>query len=238
MKIEKLKEFAKTVGISMNDWSILEEAFTHRSFLNESDSNDLSHNERLEFLGDAVLELIISEHLFHNYPDRPEGDLTSFRAATVKTESLASVSREIGAGEYLQMSKGEEATGGRDKDYLLANLYESILGALYIDSGYDACKQFVEKTLIIKIAHIVENRLDIDAKTKFQEVAQKLFKETPTYKQVGAEGPDHEKTFTMAVLVGNREMGRGEGSSKQKAEEQAAQAALDTLDKTREARLA
>jgi len=228
-KQNKIEILAKKLGLKFSDKSLLERALTHRSYLNEKKNEKLHHNERLEFLGDAVLELIISEHLFSAYPERAEGELTSFRAATVKTDTLALVSRELNFGEHLRMSKGEEATGGRDKDYLLANTFESVLGSIYIDQGYESCKKFVSEVLIPRIENIVENRLDIDAKTEFQEIAQARYRLTPTYKLVVAKGPDHEKTFTMAIMVGDDEFGRGAGPSKQKAEEKAAQKALEKV---------
>lgn len=230
-RLEALQDFAKQIGAEFEDYNRLNIALTHRSYLNENRDVEHPHNERLEFLGDAVLELIISEHLFLNYMSHPEGDLTSFRAATVKTDTLAEVSRELGVGQLLLMSHGEESTGGRDKDYLLANSYESILGALYLDRGYEVCKKYVESNLIPRIKVIVDKRLDIDSKTKFQEVAQSLYRETPSYNLISAEGPDHEKTFTMAVMVGDREFGRGTGTSKQRAEDDAATQALEQLER-------
>ncbi|KKR06208.1 MAG: Ribonuclease 3 [candidate division WS6 bacterium GW2011_GWF2_39_15] len=226
--MEDLKAYLEKLGIrGVKNISYFEEAFTHRSYVNEAKRKQgINHNERLEFLGDAVLELIISQYLFQTFPDRPEGELTSFRAATVKTETLASVARTLGYGQYLRMSNGEEATGGRDKDYLLANTFEAVLGALYLDQGIEACESYVREKLIILIPSIVENRLDIDPKTKFQELAQELFKVTPIYEVIKEEGPDHNKIFTMAVIINGKELGRGEGASKQKAEEQAATAAL------------
>jgi ribonuclease-3 len=227
------KELLKKLEIPAKDFELYERALTHRSYLNEfKNDKSLIHNERLEFLGDAVLELIVSEHLFTNYMDHPEGDLTSFRAATVKTTTLAETSRELGYGEYLRMSKGEEATGGRDKDYLLANTFESILGAIYLDLGYEEASKFVHRVLIVRIPNIVENRLDIDAKTKFQEIAQAVKKVTPTYVVKKEEGPDHEKTFTMAVYLDDEEYGVGEGASKQKAEEAAAAEGLKKINKS------
>jgi ribonuclease-3 len=228
---EDIKKLLSELGLKVNDISIYERAFTHRSFLNEfKEDQTLLHNERLEFLGDAVLELIVSEFLFKTYPDRPEGELTSFRAATVKTDTLAQTSRELGYGPVLRMSKGEEATGGRDKDYLLANTFEAVLGAVYLDQGYEASEEFVTRVLVHKLDGIVENRLDIDSKTKFQEVAQAKFKLTPTYEVISEVGPDHEKTFTMGVYIGDKEYGRGEGKSKQRAEEEAAEKALKKVD--------
>lgn len=227
-----VEEFEAKLGLKFNDINILKEALTHRSYVNENRSQKVSHNERNEFLGDAVLELIISDYLFKTYPDNPEGELTSFRAAVVRTESLADVSRKLGAGNYLLMSNGEEATGGRDKDYLLANVFEAILGAIYLDLGWDESVKFVHKYLVPMIERVVKYRLDIDNKTKFQEVAQRLYKLTPTYELLSAKGPDHEKIFTMAVLVGEKKFEEGTGGSKQKAEEMAAQKAIEAIEKS------
>ena len=224
------KELAELLGIKFNDISLLDRALTHRSYLNENRDVD-KNNERSEFLGDAVLELIISQYLYRNYPDRPEGDLTSFRSALVRTESLAEASRELNYGKYLRMAKGEEESGGRDKDYILANTFEAVLGAIYIDQGYDKCKELVDKILISKIDHIVENRLDIDSKTKIQEVAQSKFRLTPTYEVKEENGPDHNKEFVVAVKLGKKIIGTGKGASKQKAEEAAAQKGLKYIEK-------
>ena len=190
--------------------------------MNEHKDENLNNNERLEFLGDAVLELIISDHLFHTYNKYPEGDLTSFRSAIVRTESLAQASRELGIGNFLMMSKGEKESGGADKDYLLANTYESVLGAIYMDQGYDISKDFVFKTLVPRIEDIVKNRSDIDSKTKIQEMIQAKFKVTPTYEVIKEEGPDHDKKFVVGVKIDKEVIGKGEGTSKQKAEEDAA----------------
>lgn len=228
-----IKELLKKLQIEYKNIELYSEALTHRSFLNENRNVKISHNERLEFLGDAVLELIISEFLFEKYPDRPEGDLTSFRAALVKTESLAQISRELELGMYLRMSKGEEVTGGRDKDFLLANTFEAVLGAIYLDLGYIQCKNLVYQVLIPKLEGVVENRSDIDFKTKFQELAQAKYKVTPIYKVLSEQGPDHDKSFTMGVYIHDKEFGKGQGSSKQRAEEEAAQQALEIIDKKR-----
>jgi ribonuclease-3 len=230
MNNKKATELAKKLNIQFNDITLLERALTHRSYLNENRNIDRS-NERLEFLGDAVLELIVSKYLYVKYPDREEGDLTSFRSAIVRTESLAQASRELGYGEYLKMAKGEEESGGRDKDYILANTFESVLGSIYIDQGFDKCKELVQKVLISKVDNIVENRLDIDNKTKIQELAQAKFRLTPTYTVVDEKGPDHDKTFTVAVKIGNKTIGKGKGSSKQKAEESAAEKGLEYIEK-------
>jgi ribonuclease-3 len=227
--MEQIKKLLKNLEIPYKNINLYLEAFTHRSFLNENKREKINNNERLEFLGDAVLELITSHFLFEQYKDRPEGDLTSFRAALVKTESLATLARQLKYGDALRMSKGEEATGGRDKDYLLANTFESLLGAVYKDLGYEQCEKLVSKYLFPKLSGIVESRLDIDCKTRFQEIAQNKFKVTPTYEVLEAVGPDHDKVFTMGVFIGKKELGRGTGASKQKAEEDAAKNALEKL---------
>jgi len=227
---DKTLAFAKKINIEFKNITLLIEALTHRSFVNENRDEPTSHNERVEFLGDAVLELIISDYLYKEYQDRPEGELTSFRAATVRTESLADASRKMGVGEYLRMSNGEEATGGRDKDYLLANAFEAILGAIYLDQGMEKSSEFVYIHLVPKIANVVKFRLDIDNKTKFQEIAQSLYKVTPTYEVISEQGPDHEKIFTMSVMIDGKTFGQGQGASKQKAEEQAAGEALKKVE--------
>lgn len=229
-RIKMSKELAKKLGIKFNEISLLERALTHRSYLNENRSVENS-NERLEFLGDAVLELIVSEYLYSRYPNREEGDLTSFRSAIVRTESLADASRELNYGKYLRMAKGEEESGGGEKDYILANTFEAVLGSIYIDQGFDKCKELVNRVLISKIDNIVKNRLDIDNKTKIQELAQAKFKLTPTYQVVEEHGPDHDKTFVVIVKIGDKTIGRGKGGSKQKAEEAAAEKGVEYIEK-------
>lgn len=223
-----IQNLAKKLDIHFNDIGLLDTALTHRSYLNENKSIK-EHNERLEFLGDAVLELIVTEYLFTNCPDKKEGELTSFRSAAVKTATLAKLSRELGYGKYLKMSKGEERTGGRDKDYLMANTFEAVLGAIYLDKGIKECEKFLKKVVFPEIEHIIENRLDIDPKTQFQEMAQTNFKQTPNYKVIKESGPDHDKTFIVGVYVGKKKLGEGTGLSKQKAEEAAAEKALEKI---------
>ncbi len=223
-------ELETKLGVKFNDISLLEKAFTHRSYLNEHRGDSLENNERLEFLGDAVLELIISSDLYRNYPDKPEGELTNIRAAVVRTESLAEESRALGFGQYLRMSKGEEDSGGKDKDYLLANTFEAVLGAIYLDQGFDTCVSYLGKTLLHKVSNIIENNLFIDPKTQAQELIQAQFKVTPLYEVVKEDGPDHDKIFTVALIVNQKELGRGTGSSKQRAEEEAARIAIETIN--------
>ena len=226
-----MNKIEKKLGVSFEDKKVLKRALTHRSFLNENRGMGLKNNERLEFLGDAVLELIISSKLFHAYPDRAEGELTGIRSALVRTESLAEESRKLEVGQHLLMSKGEEDSGGRDKDYLLANAYEAILGAIYLDKGLDECKKFVERTVLEQLDFIVENELYIDPKTKIQELIQAEYKTTPTYEVVEEKGPDHEKFFTVVLKIGEKFSCKGYGPSKQKAEEDAAQKAIKRIEK-------
>jgi ribonuclease-3 len=209
---------------------LLTEALTHRSYINELKDPNIRHNERLEFIGDAVLELVVTDFLFKKYPDQSEGVMTSYRAALVKTESLASEARRLHVGEYILMSKGEEQTGGRDRTYILANTVEAIIGALYLSNGYDACKTFIEENICYKIDSIAENRSDIDAKSKLQEISQEYTKITPIYELSSANGPDHDKLFTMKVMIGQFEFGTGSGKSKQDAQQKAAEEALNNWE--------
>ena len=227
-----MKEFEERIGVVFKNKRLLSTALTHRSYVNEH-RNVKKHNERLEFLGDAVLELITSEYLFKRYSNRPEGDLTSFRAALVRTDSLAETSHKLGVGNYLKLSKGEEETGGREKDFLLANTFEAIVGAIYLDQGYETSKKFVNRFLIKKIDDIVKNRSDIDGKTRIQEFAQSRYKEIPVYEVADSRGPDHDKEFTVIVKIKNKVVGKGVGGSKQKAEEDAATNALKNLENTK-----
>jgi ribonuclease-3 len=224
-KIEKFKDIFK---FKVNDTDLLIRALVHRSFVNESKLD--KNNERLEFLGDAVLELIITKHLFFKYPSRDEGELTSFRAAIVKTESLAQSARRINLGHYILMSKGEESTGGRDRSYILANTFESILGFIYLDQNYERAEEFVQDNLLYKLDNIVKNRLDIDNKSKLQEISQEYLKITPAYEVISESGPDHSKTFEIAVKIRDHIFGSGKGSNKQEAAQNAAQKALEQWD--------
>lgn len=223
------EKIEKNLGITFKDRSLLDIALTHRSYLNEHRDASLQNNERIEFLGDAVLELVISSYLFRTYKDKPEGDLTNIRAAVVRTESLAEESRKLGLGEFLRMSKGEEESGGKDKDYLLANTFEAVLGAIYEDQGFEVCKEYLSRTILKKVANIVDNNLYIDPKTQAQEIIQAEFKVTPVYEVVKEEGPDHDKKFTVALKIKSKAVATGIGSSKQKAEEEAAQNTVNLL---------
>lgn len=218
-------ELEKIVGISLKNVDLYHNAFTHKSYLNENRHIRKSDNERLEFLGDAVLELIVTEFLYLNYPD-PEGVLTNWRSALVKKETLAGIARELDLGKYLFLSKGENATGGRDKDYILANTFEAFLGALYLDHGFDIAKKFVTEKLLIRLEGIISDGLHIDAKSNFQEIAQEKTGITPNYLLLKEEGPDHDKIFTMGAYLNGELCGQGSGSNKQSAEQSAARDAL------------
>lgn len=219
---------ASSLGISMNNLGLLAEALTHRSYLNEHREHPGSHNERLEFLGDAVLELATTEFLFKKFPTAPEGDLTAYRAALVNTMSLSETAQALGLGSYLLLSKGEAKDTGRARDVILADALEAVIGALYLDQGFEAAEAFIAKALYGKIDAVIANRSYQDAKSRFQEAAQEKRSTTPRYETLAEVGPDHDKRFTVGVFLNSDEMARGEGKSKQEAEQAAAQAALAT----------
>lgn len=216
---------AKTLGLSFANLDLLEEAFTHRSYLNEHKSAK-AHNERLEFLGDAVLELSSTRFLYDSFPAKPEGELTAYRAALVNTVSIGEVADSLGINDMLLLSKGERRDQGRARQVILANAFEALIGALYLDQGYDAADAFLKQRLYPKLPSIIEKKAYQDAKSRFQEAAQEKRGATPTYKVIREEGPDHDREFTVGVYVGAEETARGLGKSKQEAEQAAALAAL------------
>ena len=220
---------AETLGVSFANLALLEEALTHRSFLNENRSAK-AHNERLEFLGDAVLELAVTRFLFDKYPKKPEGELTAYRAALVNTYSLAETAEVLGLNDMLLLSKGEAKDTGRARQIILANAFEAVLGAIYLDQGYEAAEAFVAKHLYPKIDAVVAGRTWQDAKSRFQELAQDKRGITPQYRTLAQEGPDHDKRFTVGVFLKEEEIARGEGKSKQEAEQAAATAAIDRTE--------
>lgn len=215
-----------------NNQQLLITALSHRSSLNEVNSGTTATEsyERLEFLGDAVLELVTTEFLFEQFPDEPEGVLTSYRSSLVKTTTLAQVARELKLGEKMFMSKGEEATGGRENDGLLADVFEAVIGALYLDQGFKAVKQFLAEQLFPKFAEIKSKKLYRDSKSLLQEVVQAKGLPTPVYDVIAEQGPDHDKTFTVEVKVNNQVVGKGTGKSKQLAQQEAASQALERFD--------
>lgn len=226
MMENNLNKLFELIGINFKDELIIKEALTHRSFLNEAKTKNLKNNERMEFLGDAVLEMIVTVFLLNKFSEFPEGELTSLRASLVRTESLADEAKRLELGNFIFMSKGEESTGGRNRPYILANAFEALIGAIYLDQGYNVVQDFIIKNVCYKIDNIVESEGYIDSKSKLQEISQETLKITPTYKLLGSSGPDHNKTFDMGVYVGEDLYGKGQGKSKQEAEQNAASNAL------------
>ncbi|MFH1375957.1 MAG: ribonuclease III [Patescibacteria group bacterium] len=223
-----MKDLQKKLNYKFKDPKLLETAFVHRSFVNENRGTK-EHNERLEFLGDAVLELITTEYLFTKFPDDPEGELTALRSALVKGEQLAEIAKELELGKQLKLSKGEAHSGGADKPYLLANVFESVLGAIYLDAGYQKAREVVEKFLLPKLPKIIEENAQFDAKSEFQELAQDKLAITPEYRVLSESGPDHAKVFEMGAYAGKELYGKGKGASKQEAEQAAAERALKKI---------
>ena len=213
-------------GVSFNNPGLLAEALTHRSYLNEHRDYASSHNERLEFLGDAVLELAVTDFLFKKFPAKPEGDLTSYRAALVNTVSLAESAQTLGVNEYILLSKGEAKDTGRAREAILADAFEALIGAIYLDSGYANAEAFIAENLYGKIDDIIAKRAYQDAKSRFQEIVQEKRGITPRYETLSEEGPDHARIFTVGVFIGAEEIARGEGQSKQEAEQSSAEAGL------------
>lgn len=216
----------KKLKLTFKNRDLLEQAFVHRSYLNENRDFHLAHNERLEFLGDAVLELAVTEHLYQKYPDKPEGELTSWRAALVNTKMLSSIGRELGFSDYLMLSHGEAKEEGKARDYILANTVEAFIGALYLDQGLKNAAKFVTKHILSKLPEVLKAELFLDAKSRFQEIAQEKVSITPTYSVLREWGPDHAKHFRIGVYLDKELVAKGEGSSKQEAEENAARNAL------------
>jgi ribonuclease-3 len=219
-------KFEEQIGVRFQNKKLLKQAFTHRSYINENPSWKLEHNERLEFLGDAVLELVTTEYLFDKYPKKPEGELTSVRAALVNSQMLAKTASENGMNDYLLLSRGERKDTGKARQYILANTFEALVGAIYLDQGYEVSKKFIEKNLLFQAEKIVKGNLWRDAKSYFQEKAQEAEGITPIYEVLKEWGPDHNKHFIIGVFVGKELVAEGEGSSKQEAQQKAAENAL------------
>ncbi len=223
--------FAKQqLGVTFNDINLLILAFTHRSYVNEHRKTVSEHNERLEFLGDAVLELIVTEFLYSNYAE-PEGILTNWRSSLVRTESISEAGKRSDFEPLLRLSRGEKRGSDRARAQILANTYEAVIGALYLDQGYEAAKNFIAKSLLPTFDEILETGSWMDAKSHLQEKAQAVDSATPVYKVIEEEGPDHDKIFTVGVYVGDKLIGRGSGPSKQTGQQQAATEALEKYQK-------
>jgi ribonuclease-3 len=227
---EKFKELEKKLNIKFKNKDLLIQAFVHRSFLNENPDFNLFHNERLEFLGDAVIEHVVTDYLFLNYPKKLEGELTTWRAALVNAKMLSKVSQEIGFNDFLLLSQGEIKEKGKARQYILANTFEAFIGSLYLDQGIEICKDFIEKHLLKELPKIIEERLFEDDKSNFQKQAQERVSITPTYSVLEESGPDHNKHFIVGVFLGKELIAKGKGFSKQEAEESAAKEALKLKD--------
>jgi ribonuclease-3 len=225
--MKNFENLEKKLGIKFKNKDLLTQAFTHRSYLNENPKFNLEHNERLEFLGDAVIELIVTDYLYQKYPKKPEGELTNWRAALVNAKMLANVAENLGFNDFILLSKGGAKEGGKARSYILANTFEALLGAIYLDSGYEPADKFIKKYLLKNLENIIKEGSYKDSKSKFQEQAQEKSGITPAYKVIKESGPDHEKQFVVGVYLGRELVAEGQGSSKQEAEEAAAELALE-----------
>lgn len=219
-------KFEETAGVIFKNKALLKQAFIHRSYINENRSSGLEHNERLEFLGDAVLELVITDYLYKRFPEMNEGELTSLRSALVNADTCSIVAQKLGANDFLLLSKGESKDVGRARQYILADTLEAIIGAVYMDQGFEVAETFILTHITPLTEDIIKKGTWIDAKSLFQERAQDHESVTPVYKTLHESGPDHDKKFTIGVYVGNELVGQGDGKSKQDAEQEAARNAL------------
>jgi len=227
--MNNLEKIQESIKIKFSDINLLKQVFVHRSYLNEHKDFELDHNERLEFLGDAVLELVVTEYLYKNFKE-PEGMLTTWRSALVKGESLSEIAEKLHIDDYLLLSHGESKSTGKGRKLILANAFEALIGAIYLDKGYKEVSKFINNFLIIKLDKIITNGLYIDAKSKLQEIAQDKYTITPHYDVISESGPDHAKEFVIGVYLENKKIGEGKGSSKQIAEQDAAKVALDSFN--------
>ena len=219
-------EFEKNIGVVFNNKALLRQAFVHRSYLNENRKTNLEHNERLEFLGDAVLELIVTAHLYEKYPDYNEGEMTALRSALVNANTMAEAANKIKMNDFMLLSRGEAKDTGRARQYILANAIEALIGAIFIDQGYQMAEKFVGENLFPLLPKIIKEGFWMDAKSRFQERAQEIVGITPVYETLKEIGPDHDKHFTIGVFLGKEKMAEGGGKSKQDAEQAAASAGL------------
>jgi ribonuclease-3 len=227
--LDSYQELAKKIfGVPMKDFELLLRAFTHRSYLNEHKKTVSEHNERLEFLGDAVLELVVTEYLYSKYSE-PEGILTNWRSSLVRTESIGAAATKLGFEEYLRLSRGEKRGSERARAQILANCFEAVIGAIYLDQGYDQAAEFITANILNTFEGILESGAWVDAKSQLQETTQSKVGFTPVYKVLSELGPDHDKVFEVGVFVEDKLLGKGEGPSKQAAQQKAAEAALATF---------
>jgi ribonuclease-3 len=225
-----LAEAEAALKLNFSNRTLLQRALTHRSYLNENPDYPLEDNERLEFLGDAVLDFLTAEFLYHRFPEMAEGRLTNLRSALVRTEKLAQFATELELGQHLFLGRGEEESGGRERLALLCDAFEAVVGALYLDQGLPASRAFVVQLIEPALEKIIAADTDKDAKSRLQELAQSIYRLTPTYRTIGEQGPDHAKEFTVEALIGQKSYGRGTGLSKQTAAQVAAEQALRALE--------
>lgn len=223
---QNIEDFTNRIGIVFQQPELIRTAFTHRSYVNEYRGGNIEHNERLEFLGDAVLELAVTRFLFEKYKDKTEGDLTAYRAALVNTNTISEAASKLGMNDCLYLSKGESRDTGRARQYILADTFEAVIGAIYLDQGYDKAIEFISKNIFPLSDEVVEKRLWQDNKSHFQEKAQEYYSITPSYAVLNEVGPDHDKQFTVGAFLGSEEVAQGKGRSKQEAEQEAAANAL------------
>ena len=224
--MNNIEDFTRKIGIKFNNPKLLKQVFVHRSYLNENIGFDLDHNERLEFLGDAVLELVVTEYLYRHF-NNPEGELTNLRSALVRGQMLSNIANELQMDKYLYLSRGESRAEGKSRQLILANTFEALIGAIYLDQDYQIASEFIKKYLIKNLNSIIENKLYLDPKSHLQELSQEHLGITPSYKVIAEHGPDHEKSFTVGCYVSDKLIGEGSGSSKQTAESAAASSALE-----------
>jgi ribonuclease III len=225
--MKKFSKLEKKLGVNFDNENLIKQSVVHRSYINEHPEFELAHNERLEFLGDAVLELVVTEHLYKNY-ENPEGELTNWRASLVNSVMLSTVARELDVEDFLYLSKGESKdTNIKARNYILANAMEAIIGAVYLDKGYAVSEKFITDKIITKLPEILDKKLYEDPKSRFQEIAQEKAGVTPSYKVIEESGPDHDRHFIVGVFLKKDLVAKGEGSSKQEAQVNAAQEALD-----------
>lgn len=221
----------QALNVTFADKALLQRALTHRSYLNENPEYPLEDNERLEFLGDAILDFITGEYLFHHFPEMAEGQLTNLRSALVRTETLAHFATELNLGDHLYLGRGEEEGGGRERKAILCDAFEAVIGALYLERGLDFTRHFVQPMIEPALEDVLNSDSQKDAKSRLQELAQSHFQLTPTYRTIKEVGPDHAKEFTVEALIGHKAYGRGIGYNKQAAAQAAAQRALEALER-------
>jgi len=228
-----MKDFSKLqkkIGIRFKDEELLKTSLVHRSYINENPKFPLSHNERLEFLGDAVLELIVTRYLFDKFPQKREGELTSLRSSLVNSKELSRIAQKLNLDRFLYLSKGETKDTGRAREQILANTFEALIGVIYLDQGYKVAKSFIEKKMLKNLPKILKQKLYVDPKSRFQEIAQEKIRVTPEYKVLKEEGPDHARIFEVGVYLDDTLVARGEGPSKQEAQIEAAKNALGKME--------